>query len=294
MEITPKFHPVGNTLMGISVVVLSYNSEATIRDTLAAAARVSDEIHVVDSFSTDGTLEICNVHKAIITQRRFLNWADQRNWAIANLPLRHNWQLHLDADEILTSGLIAEINSLDSNWPADVDGFLIPRLMRFLGRDLRHGGYYPIYHMRLFRSGCALVEDRQYDQHFVLNGKSKLLSAPFIDDQRMALKEWIERHNRWSDLAVNDLLQPPSGPSIVGKYNGNPIERARAKKGLYYRFPIFLRPFILFLYRYLLRAGFLDGIPGLIYCVLQAFWFRFLVDAKLYERMRNNAMIRGG
>ena len=279
--------------MSISVVILTYNSEATIRDTLEAAGRVSDEIHVIDSFSSDRTLEICRVYGAIITQRSFLNWADQRNWAIRNLPLRHNWQMHLDADEILTSELIAEINRLDGKWPASVDGFFIPRLMRFLGRDLRHGGYYPIYHMRLFRSGCAHVEDRQYDQQFILNGNGKVLSAPFIDDQRMTLNEWIQRHNRWSDLAVNDILQSPSESTIAGKYRGNPVERARAKKNLYYLAPIFLRPIILFLYRYLLRAGFLDGIPGLIYCVLQAFWFRFLVDAKLYERMRTNGTLRG-
>jgi glycosyltransferase involved in cell wall biosynthesis len=276
--------------MGISVIILTYNSEATVQDTLAAAARVSEDIHVVDSFSTDRTLDICRACGAIVTQRRFINYAEQRNWAIANLPLRHNWQLHLDADEILTAELIVEIKEFDGNRPAGIDGFFIPRLIRFLGRDLRHGGYYPIYHMRLFRSGCAQVEDRHYDQHFVLNGNSKVLSAPFIDDHRMTLNEWIQRHNRWSDLEVDDLLQPPSGPTIVGNERGNPIERARARKSFYYRAPIFWRPFMLFLYRYLLRAGFLDGAPGLIYCVLQSFWFRFLVDAKLYER--TNATLR--
>jgi glycosyltransferase involved in cell wall biosynthesis len=268
----------------ISVVILSFNSEATIGNTLAAAAGVSDEIHVVDSFSTDRTKEICETYGALVTQRHFLSYADQRNWAIANLPLHHNWQLHLDADELLSPELIAEIGSLDENRLDGINGFFIPRLIRFLGRDLRHGGYYPIYHMRLFRSGFAHVEHRQYDQHFILHGNGRRLSNPFIDDHRMKLNEWVQRHNRWSDFEVDDLTLPLTGQTIAGNRKGDPIEQARARKDLYYHAPIFVRSLLLFLYRYLLRAGFLDGMPGLIYCVLQSFWFRFLVDAKLYER----------
>jgi glycosyltransferase involved in cell wall biosynthesis len=279
--------------MDISVIILAYNSEAIIRDTLAAAARISDDIHVVDSFSTDRTIEICKASGVIVTQRSFINYAEQRNWAISNLPLRHSWQLHLDADEILTSDLVIEIETLNDNWPKGIDGFFIPRLIRFLGRDLRHGGYYPIYHMRLFRSGHGQVEDRLYDQHFVLNGTSGSLTNPFIDDHRMSLNEWIQRHNRWSDFEVADLLQTFPGSTIAGNAKGNPIERARARKNTYYRAPMFLRAFMLFFYRYIIRGGFLDGVPGLIYCVLQSFWFRFLVDAKLYERKKTKSQGNG-
>jgi glycosyltransferase involved in cell wall biosynthesis len=270
--------------MGLSVIILTYNSEATIQRTVAAAAEVSDDINVVDSHSTDRTLEICRSYRATVTQRPFVNYADQRNWAIDHLTLRYDRQLHLDADEILSKELIRQIKEIDGNWPESVDGYFIPRLIRFLGRELRHGGYYPIYHMRLFRSGHAHVEDLYYDQHFVLQGNGFPLSAPMIDDHRMTLSEWTQRHNRWSDLEADDLTTPLSGHTIVGDKEGNPIERARARKNFYYRSPILLRPFLLFFYRYVLRAGFLDGTPGFIYCVLQAFWYRFLVDAKLYER----------
>ena len=270
--------------MGISVIVLTFNSEDVIADTLAAAAQVSDDLHVVDSFSTDRTVEIARAAGATVVQRPFANYSDQRNWAMANLPSHHPWQLHLDADEILSAALIAEIKNLDGHWPDGIDGFFIPRLTRFLGRDLWHGGYFPTYHMRLFRKGCAEAEDRKYDQHFVLKGRGRELSGHLIDDHRMTIGEWTQRHNRWADLEAEDVMQSGSGVTIRADARGNPIERARARKVSYYRKPIFLRAFMLFSYRFFFRGGFRDGLPGLIYCFLQSGWSRFLVDAKIYER----------
>jgi glycosyltransferase involved in cell wall biosynthesis len=270
--------------VGISVVILSFNSEGSIANTLGAAAQVSDDIHIVDSFSLDRTVEIARSAGAVISQRKFANYADQRNWAIENLPCRYEWQLHLDADEILSKELIAEISILDNQWPDGVEGFLLPRLTRFMGRELRHGGYYPTYHMRLFRKGAAKVENRLYDQHFILKGSSATLKAPMIDDHRMTLSEWTARHNKWSDFEVEDLLHANTQNVLQPNIFGDKIERARSRKSLYYNSPIFIRAFLLFLYRYIILAGFLDGTPGFIYCFLQSCWFRFLVDAKLFEK----------
>ncbi len=270
--------------MGISVIILSFNSEGSIANTLGAAAQVSDDIHVVDSFSSDRTVEIARSAGAQITERKFAHYADQRNWAIENLPCRYEWQLHLDADEILSKELIMEIRLLDNQWPDGVDGFLLPRLTRFMGRELRHGGYYPTYHMRLFRKGTAKVEDRLYDQHFILSGASATLKAPMIDDHRMTLSEWTGRHNRWSDFEAEDLICANTHNVIKPNILGNSIERARSRKNVYYSSPIFVRAFLLFFYRYIIRAGFLDGAQGFIYCFLQSCWFRFLVDAKLFEK----------
>lgn len=270
--------------LAISVIVLTFNSELTIGNTLESARRVSDDIHVVDSYSTDDTLRIAESYGAQIVQHPFLHYGDQRNWAIDNLPIKHGWQLHLDADEFLSPALISEIEGLGTA-PADaVDGYYIPRLTRFLGRDLRHGGHYPIWHLRLFRSGAGRCESRKYDQHFILNGNARRLSAPMIDDNRMSIREWTDRHNRWSDAEVQEILHPTKAGILKGKLRGgNPMQVKRALRGLFLRVPLFLRPFIFFVYRYFFRFGFLDGKPGLIYNVLQTFWFRFLVDAKLYE-----------
>lgn len=270
----------------LSAILLTFNSERVIEDTIRAAKKVSEDIQVVDSHSTDNTVHIATEMGAKVTLRPFRDYADQRNWAIENLALRHDWQMHLDADEVLSDGLIAEIRAIFENGaPPEIDGFLVPRLVRFLGRDLRHGGFYPTYHARIFRSGCGRVEDRRYDQHFLLTGKSTKLRNPMIDDHRMSLSEWTARHNRWSDLEIEDLGSI-AGAVITPRLGGNAIEQARYRKSLYYRLPLFVRPMMLFGYRYFLRLGFLDGVPGLIYCFLQAGWYRFLVDAKLYEQRR--------
>jgi glycosyltransferase involved in cell wall biosynthesis len=269
----------------ISVIVLTFNSELTIGNTLECAHRVSDDIHVVDSYSTDNTLHIAESYGARIVQHPFVHYGDQRNWAIDNLPLKHDWQLHLDADEFLSSTLITEIMRLKNVASDHIAGYYIPRLTRFMGRDIRHGGHYPTWHMRLFRSGAGRCESRKYDQHFILNGSAQRINAPMIDDNRMSLREWTDRHNRWSDAEVEEILNPTADGVIRAKLQGgNPMQTKRALRSLFLRVPLFTRSFLFFFYRYFFRLGFLDGIPGLIYNVLQTFWYRFLIDAKLYER----------
>lgn len=276
--------------MSLSVVILTFNAEATIRATAASALRVSDDVHAVDSGSSDATLAILAELGITTTHHPFESYGAQRNWAIANLPLKHGWQLHLDADERLSDGLVTEIERLKSAWPAQTDGFFIPRLVQFLGAPIRHGGMYPIYHMRLFRTGIGRCEDRKYDQHFfVTSGRTARLTAPMIDDIRMGLGEWTARHNRWADAEAAEIRAATTGPGIVaGRFDGNPVEKKRALRGWYNRAPRFWRAFALFLYRYVLRGGFRDGVPGLIFFVLQTFWFRFLVDAKLWEGERGH------
>jgi glycosyltransferase involved in cell wall biosynthesis len=271
--------------MPISVIVLTFNSEATIGATLASAARVSDDVHVVDSFSTDRTLEIARQAGAHVVQHEFADYSAQRNWAIDNLPLRHGWELHLDSDERLSDELAAEIKAvLVAGPPPDIAGYHIARLVHFHGRPLRHGGMYPIYHLRLFRHGRGRCEMRKYDQHFFVDGQTTRLNAPMIDDIRQPLGEWTARHNRWADAEVEEVLNP--GADVIRAGAGDPIAEKRAQRAWYYRQPLFLRAFLLFLYRYVWKLGFLDGTEGMIFYVLQTFWFRFLVDAKLYERRK--------
>lgn len=238
---------------------------------------------MVDSFSQDSTCGIVSAAGARLVQHPFEHYGAQRNWAIDNLPFKYDWQLHLDADEYLSDALVAEINALRDGFPEHMDGYFVPRLTRFLGRELWHGGLYPIWQMRLFRLGKGRCENRRYDQHFLVNGMTERLRSPMIDDNRMSLAEWISRHNRWADAEAVELMNPTVGGVVTPNLCGTAIERKRALRGVYCRLPLFTRAFLFFLYRYFLRLGFLDRIPGLIYLVLQTFWFRFLVDAKIYE-----------
>lgn len=269
--------------MKVSTIILTFNSEAVLNETLDSVMAISDAIHVVDSFSTDGTLAIATRYGVAVVQHAFENYGAQRNWAIENLPIETDWELHLDADERLTPELAAEIGALKRAPPAGIDGFYLPRLACFLGRPIRHGGMYPTWHLRLFRRGSGRCESRLYDQHFYVAGPTARLRHPMIDDQRHSLAEWTARHNRWAEAEVKELELGARPGVISAQVTGTPVERKRACRRWYYRAPLLLRPFLLFFYRYVLRLGFLDGKEGLIFFVLQTFWFRFLIDAKLYE-----------
>ncbi len=273
-------------MLPISVVILTFNAEATIGATLASARRISDDVHAVDSFSTDTTHEIVRQGGGILVQHPFENYGAQRNWAIDTLPFKYEWQLHLDADERLSDELVDELTALfASGPPEEIAGYYLPRLVHFHLKPLKHGGMYPIYHMRLFRRGQGRCELRKYDQHFYVDGKSAQLHSPMIDDIRLPLGEWTARHNRWADAEVEEILNPGAA-GVIGGGSGNPVAEKRAQRGFYYRQPLFLRAFLLFFYRYIFKLGFLDGKEGLIFYTLQTLWFRFLIDAKLYERRK--------
>jgi glycosyltransferase involved in cell wall biosynthesis len=266
-----------------TVILLSFNSEDTLGATLSSARRVSDEIFVVDSFSKDGTVELARRLGATVVEHAFEHYGAQRNWAIDNLPISRPWQLHLDADEWMDDELVAAILALPDE--PEYSGYFLPRYLRFLGRVLRHGGMSPTWHLRLFRSGVGRCEDRKYDQHFLLSsGSSGQLHGAMIDDIRMPLTEWIARHNRWADGEVAELDSNETSGRLQPDARGNPAQRKRYLRQKYDRMPLFVRPFILFGYRYFFRLGFLDGTEGLIFWVLQTFWFRFLVDAKIWEK----------
>ncbi len=171
---------------------------------------------------------------------------------------------------------------------------MMKRRTYFLGRWIRYGGQYPAYHLRLFRSGKGRCEDRLYDQHFIVDGAVAALSNDYIDVITSDLSSWISRHNRWATLEANEITttnrrdDDVSESVVVPDLFGTPIQRKRFLRTMVYqKFPLFVRPFLFWFYGYVLRLGFLDGMPGLIFHTLQRFWFRFLVDAKIYEQRLN-------
>lgn len=270
-----------------TVILLSFNSEDTLGATLARVRLVSDEIFVIDSFSKDGTVALAESFGAKVVEHAFENYGAQRNWGIDNLPITRKWQLHLDADEVMDDELVAAILALPDE--PELAGYFVPRYVRFLGRVMRHGGMSPTWHLRLFRSGVGRCEDRKYDQHFLLagpdgGGPTGQLPGVMIDDIAMSLSEWTARHNRWADGEVAEMNANEEAGRIVADSKGNPVQRKRALRQKYNNLPLFVRPFVLFGYRYFFKLGFLDGTEGFIFWVLQTFWFRFLIDAKIWER----------
>jgi glycosyltransferase involved in cell wall biosynthesis len=271
-----------------TVILLSFNSEDTLGATLTRARQVSDEIFVVDSFSSDGTVALAESFGAKVVQHAFENYGAQRNWAIDNLPVTGKWQLHLDADEVMDDELVAAIQALPEQ--TEHAGYFVPRYVKFLGRVLRHGGMSPTWHLRLFLTGVGRCEDRKYDQHFLLvenrggPGTTGQLPGVMIDDIAMSLSEWTARHNRWADGEVAEMDAKNEAGRLTADSKGNPAQRKRALRERYNNLPLFVRPFLLFGYRYFVKLGFLDGTEGFIFWVLQTFWFRFLIDAKIWEK----------
>ena len=275
----------------ISVIMLTYNEEANIEACLRSVCDWAGEVFVVDSGSTDRTLEIARRYTDKIFHHPFENYSRQRNWAQQNLPLAYEWVFHIDADERVTPELARSIVQLFAHQAQpSVDGFMVTRRTVFMGRWIRHGGHYPVYHLRLYKRAKGRCEARPYDQHFIVNGIVRCLQGDLIDVIMSDLTTWTARHTRWATLEAQEALRDSAclGQDILqAKPDGTPIERRRwLRVSLYNRCPLLLRAFMYFFYRYLLRLGFLDGIEGLIFHVLQGFWYRFYVDAKICESTR--------
>jgi glycosyltransferase involved in cell wall biosynthesis len=285
-------HPLLHTLLPISVVVPTYNEERNIEDCLQSVCDWAGEIFVVDSGSSDRTMQIAMKYGAGIVHHPFETHARQWHWALENLPLQYDWVLGLDADQRVTPELAAELHRLftvERVRLTQIDGFYINRRQVFRGKWIRHGGYYPKYLLKLFRRERVRTDPNDLvDHHFYIEGRVANLQHDFIEENKREndISFWIDKHNRYAALlAGEEFLCRKHGrrrtikPSLIG----NPDQRTLWCKQLWYRLPLFVRPFLYFLYRYLLRLGFLDGKEGFIFHFLQAFWFRLVVDIKLDE-----------
>jgi glycosyltransferase involved in cell wall biosynthesis len=272
----------------LSIIILTHNEEKNIEACLKSVLDLNCPIFLVDSGSTDNTLKIVEEFPVQLSHHPFQNYGQQRNWALKNLPIATPWVLNMDADHRMTPELASEINQvLTKPIEENTKGFLISRRTIFLGQWMKHGGHYPVYHAILFKKDFGHCEDKLYDQHFVVNGHCETLKSDMIDTLTDSLQSFTERHNRWSTLEAEDqfykyTLKNKTG-LVKAKALGNAQQRRRYAKSIYEKFPLFVRPFIYFFVRYFLKLGFLDGKKGLVFHFLQGFWFRFLVDAKIYE-----------
>lgn len=253
----------------IAVIILTYNEEKNIEKCLKSVTGWTQEILIVDSYSTDKTLEIANKYSAVVIQHKFKNQADQFNWALDTLSIQSDWILKLDADEEILPELKEEIIKVLPKTSESITGFYIKRRVFFMNRWIRHGGYYPFWFLRLWRKGKGRSEERKMDEHIILSeGRTEKLKNDFIDNNLNNLRHWIEKHKKYATREAEDVKD--------GKHATN------NKRILYYRLPPFLRVVFYFLYRYFFKLGFLDGVRGTMYHFLHGFWYRWLVDAKIY------------
>ena len=279
----------------VSVIIPVKNEERNIVACIESVAW-ADEIWVIDSHSTDRTLEFARKYTKNISQFDYVGgFPKKKNWALANLPLVNEWVLILDADERVTPELRTEIQEVLRK-ESEFDGYYINRKLIFLGRWIKHCGWYPSWNMRLFRHRLGRYErlatedventgDVEVHEHVVLQGRTAYFKHDLIHEDFKSVYHFIERHNRysnWDARVYHNLLGNVRVSSTIGAtVFGTPLERKRFIKRLWVRMPY--RPLLRFIWMYILRLGFLDGRPGLIFCTLMTL-HEAVIGAKLYEQ----------
>lgn len=271
----------------ISVIILTYNEELHIERAILNAKKFASKIYVIDSYSTDRTVEIAKSLGTNVYQRAFLYQAEQFNWGLDNLPINTEWIFRIDADEYLSDELIEEVKTTIANSKPDdgINGYTVHRKMMFLGKHIKHG-IVPMIILRLFRKGHARVEDKMMDEHLMLtDGVVHELKYPLFDDNKKGLTAWTQKHNGYSTREAIDLLctEYNIGNDNAINNTGAHSKKVRKQKLRYAKLPLFWRAFAFFIFRYIFRLGFIDGKEGFLWHFLQGFWYRALADAKVYE-----------
>ena len=272
----------------VSVLIPTRNEEANLPRCLDAVAGWADEVLVVDSQSTDGTIAIAEDYGAEVIQFEYDGgWPKKRQWALDTYDFDTEWILLLDADEILLPPIKSEI--AEAIQTDRYNGYWLRFQLHFLGRQLRHGGF-DLWKLYLFRHGTGRYERRfegqdesmsdiEIHEHVVVDGEVGRLQNPVRHENWNSLYRYIEKHNEYSEWEATLYHEGDSG-AVEPDLFGNQAQRRRWLKDLLVRVPGF--PLITFLYHYVLRLGFLDGKPGFIYCVLKGVQ-RFHAKAKWYE-----------
>lgn len=278
-------------MLDISVIILTYNEEIHIRRCLENVRRLTDKIYVIDCHSQDKTVEIAKELDAEVIEHDWPgNQADQFNWALENVPISTSWVLRLDADEYLTSELIDELYVKLPTMNKEVSAIVLPLGRAFMGRILRHSIVNDIKMIRIFRYGKVRYEKRLMDEHIIVNeGATITLHNKFIDDNRNSIKYFIDKHNGYSSREAALLLDAEydisnyAEENAASSYYCDEVKAKREQKKKYSKLPLFWRAFAYFVYRYIFRFGFLDGKEGFLWDFLQGWWYRTLVDAKIFE-----------
>lgn len=276
----------------VTAFVMTYNEARNLEECLRSVASRVDQIIVVDSFSTDATLEIARKFGADTYQHEFINYAKQYLWGMETCTFRNDWVIRLDADERWTPEGLEELSSLiRSN---SCDGVSVRMKIYFMDRWIRRGGMYPNKFLRAYRRSKGQMEDRWMDEHIAVDGVVVDTTIDVLErnyDRQENIAVWTNKHNGYSTReALENLIARHDLRTLetIADLSGRSTERKRwMKENVYFRAPLFLRPMLYFIYRYVFRLGFMDGIEGFIFHVLHAFWYRFLVDVKIYQIERN-------
>ena len=260
---------------GVSVIVITLNEEENIEQCLKSIYGWSDDIHIVDSYSTDNTIEIAKKYTDNIHTVERGNWATIRQWALSSIHLKYEWILFVDADEWLTEDVKNEIiQKVNSN--IEENAFRVPRRFIFLNKWLKHGGQW-FGELRLLKHGKVRFLKDGDSESKVVEGKVGVLKNDMVHQDLKPFSAWIDKHNKISLMAAERYME----------IREEKMDEAVMRKGVLWKIrdkvPLLLRPFLMFFYVYFIKLGFLDGKEGLIYHLHHAFWYELLIYTKIRE-----------
>lgn len=275
-------------MQDVTILILTKNEEINLKDCLESVKGFAKRCVVVDSFSTDRTKEIAQQYGADFYEHKFENYATQFNWGLDNTGINTKWVVRLDADERFTPELckvLEEQMPLHEN--DNVNGFVLEARLFFMDKELKHGGSRK-KKLMVFKNGIGRIENRKMDEHTVLSeGEAIEIKEPFLHYDFKDLTSYVKKLNWYATREMQDYMEG-AFPKEGFEGSNKEIEMVRSNKTRYYKAPLFWRCWLYFLYAYLIKGNCRNGKEGFIYSFLYHFYYRMLVDAKIYEQMKYN------
>lgn len=274
--------------MKITAIILCFNEAIHLERCISSIKDVVDYVVVVDSFSTDETVDIARANGAYVVSNPWVNYSAQFQFASQHVPEDSEWILRIDADEFIDESLCQSILKLKRLGHVGEKGYYVNRYINFMGEKIKYGGVFPVSVIRLFHKDYSRIESRWMDEHIIVDGEVSKLDGSLVDSNLNSLSWWISKHNSYASREAVDLLLIKYRPSSIvsvatptfGKQDGF---KRFLKERIYCRLPLGYRSLFYFLYRFLFRGGFLDKGKARSYHFFQAFWYRYLVDSKVKE-----------
>lgn len=273
----------------ISIIILTYNEERHIKRCIESLLPITSTIFVIDSFSNDKTVAISESLGAKVYQRPWKNYADQFQWGLDNCPINTEWVMRIDADEYLNESMQCGLPNSLKVASDETSGYICCLRNVFLGRTIHFGGYDPLKLLRIWRYQRGRIESRWMDEHIVLtNGCTERAPGEIIHNNLNNHRWWTDKHNKYADREMVDILfkkyQIIDWDNQIEKTDNVSAKVKRyLKESVYNNLPLFFRPTVYFLLRYVIFLGFLDGKEGFAYHYFQAYWYRSLVDVRVFE-----------
>lgn len=271
-------------MIDATAIIMTKNEEKNIVECLKSIQGFAKRALVIDCGSTDNTVALAKENGADVVFHEFEYYARQFNWGLENGNIDTEWVIRLDADERFTPELNAEIQAAIDKKDPEVNGITIEADYYFLGRMLKHG-LRKKRKMMLFKKEFGCIEDKRRDAHSMISqGKSVQMKNRFLHYDFKNLDSYIKRYNWYATREMMDYIEYTQGAKLEENADKHIQQQRKKKYGIYYKAPRFIRAWLWFIYVYIFRLGFLDGREGLLFCYFECYWYRLLVDAKIFEQ----------